>query len=125
MLKSALLVTAGIIVGVGATQLTALKAATGPSAYVVYEANVTDQDAYTKALPEAQKLLKEHGATLIAGGFNKAKATMGAPAANRYVIIRYENQDAVDKFWEGGGKAWVEKNAPTARSVTVEGLEAH
>jgi hypothetical protein len=47
-----------------------------------------------------------------------------APAiANRYVIIRYENEAAFDKFWNSGGKEWVTKNAPQARDIKVPGVE--
>jgi len=72
MLKSALLVTASMIVGAGSVQLLhSVNAATGPSAYVVYEANITDEAAYTKALPDVEKIIKESGGTRIAGGFYK------------------------------------------------------
>jgi hypothetical protein len=37
------------------------------------------------------------------------------------VIIRYENEAAYDKFYNGGGKEWIDKNAPQAREV--EGME--
>src|SRR5262249_28074005 len=77
MLKSALLVTAGIIVGAGALQ--ALKAAEGPGIYTVYEANIQDEAAYTAALPEVEKYIKENGGMRVAGGFNKAKLIDGKP----------------------------------------------
>jgi len=49
---------------------------------------------------------------------------LGKPeAGNRFVIIRYDSEAAFDKFWNGGGKAWIEKYAPQARSVRVEGVE--
>ena len=99
-------------------------AATGPAVYDVYETNVTDEEAYKKVLPEAQKMIKEAGGVYIAGGFNKATINHGGPAiANRYVIIRYENEAAFDKFWNGGGKEWVTKNAPQARDIKVPGVE--
>jgi len=106
----------------GATLYT--HAATGPAVYNVYEANVTDEDAYKKALPEVQKIIKENSGVYLAGGFNKAKTDFGKPeTGNRFVIIRYDSEAAYDKFWNGGGKAWIEKNAPQARSVRVEGVE--
>jgi hypothetical protein len=71
----------------------------------------------TRTLPEAQKIIKDAGGTYIAGGFNKAKVNYGKPeAGNRYVIIHFENEAAVNKFWDGGGKDWVAKNAPNARN---------
>jgi uncharacterized protein (DUF1330 family) len=104
----------------GATLYT--RAATGPAFYAVYEANV--RDAYKKALPDAQKIIKEAGGVYIAGGFNKAKVDHGSPAVgNRYVIIRYEDEAAYDKFYNGGGKEWIDKHAPQAREIKVEGIE--
>ncbi len=99
-------------------------AATGPAFYAVYETNVTDEDAYKKALPDVQKMIKEAGGVYIAGGFNKAKVDHGGPpVGNRYVIIRYENEAAYDKFYNGGGKEWIDKHAPAARDLKVEGVE--
>jgi hypothetical protein len=70
MLKSALLVTVGIVIGASAIQLHA--AAIEPPVYEVYEANITDEAAYAKALPDIQKIVKEAGgATRIAGGSTK------------------------------------------------------
>jgi uncharacterized protein (DUF1330 family) len=93
-----------LVLGAGGATLYT-HAATGPAFYAVYEANVTDEDAYKKALPDAQKIIKEAGGVYIAGGFNKAKVDHRGPAVgNRYVIIRYENEAAYDKFYNGGGK---------------------
>jgi hypothetical protein len=39
------------------------------------------------------------------------------------VIIRYENEAAYDKFYNGGGKEWIDKHAPAARDLKVEGVE--
>jgi uncharacterized protein (DUF1330 family) len=112
-----------LVLGAGGATLYT-HAATGPEIYNVYEANVTDEAAYKKALPDVQKLIKEHGGVYVAGGFNKAKVDLGEPAVgNRYVIIRYENEATYDKFWNGGGKEWIEKYAPEARSIKVEGVE--
>ena len=77
MLKSALLVTAGIIVGVGASYGLNRASAAGPAIYNVYEASVKDVDAYEKALPEVGKLIKESGGVRVAGGFDKSKTMRG------------------------------------------------
>ena len=112
-----------LVLGAGGATLYT-HAATGPAIYNVYEANVTDEDAYKKALPEVQKIIKENSGVYLAGGFNKAKVDFGkSEIGNRYVIIRYDSEAAYDKFRNGGGKAWIEKNAPQARSVRVEGVE--
>ncbi len=122
MLKSALLFGAGIAIGAGAIQ--GLHAATGPAVYSVYEADVKDEAAYTGALPEVEKLLKEHGAQRVAGGFNKTKTISGAPVGNRYVIIKWDDMASFEKSYNGGIKAWIEKNAPDARQVVSEAVEA-
>jgi hypothetical protein len=122
MLKSTLLLGAGIAIGAGAIH--GLHAATGPSVYVVYEANIADEAAYTKDLPDVQKIIKETGGNRIAGGFNKAKASMGKPPENRFVIVQWPDMAAWEKGWNGGIKEWVEKHAPNARQVLVEGVEA-
>jgi uncharacterized protein (DUF1330 family) len=120
MLKSALLLGAGIAIGAGAIQ--GLSAATGPAVYTVYEANVTDEAAYAKALPDVQKMIKENGGSYVAGGFNKTKLVSGLPVGNRYVIVRWDNEGDFTKFMDGGAKAWIHKNAPDARQIIVEGM---
>jgi len=123
MLKSALLFGIGIAIGAGAIQ--GLHAATGSTVYTVYEANVTDEAAYAKALSEVQKLIKNNGGVYVAGGFNKARLVDGKPpVGNRYVIIRWDNMSAFDRAEDDGVRAWIEKNAPDARQVAVEGVEA-
>ena len=58
-----------------------------------------------------------------AGGFNKAKVDHGGPpVGNRYLIVRFENEAAYDKFYSGG-KEWIDKHAPEAREIKVEGVE--
>ena len=122
-LTTAAIGAACLVLGAGGATLYT-HAATGPAFYTVYETTVTDEDAYKKALPEAQKIIKDAGGTYIAGGFNKAKVNYGKPeAGNRYVIIHFENEAAANKFWDGGGKDWVVKNAPNARNLIVEGVE--
>ena len=65
----------------GRCSTTDVPSRTGPAFYTVYETTVTDEDAYKKALPEAQKIIKDAGGTYIAGGFNKAKVNYGKPEA--------------------------------------------
>ena len=108
----------------GAGGATLINAATGPAFYTVYEATVKDEASYSAALPEVAKMIKEHNGERVAGGFNKAKVNMGKPdVGNRYVIIRFNNEADANKFWDDGGKAWVEKHAPDARNIIVEGVE--
>ena len=122
MLKSALLFGIGIAIGAGAIQ--GLHAAIGSTVYTVYEANVTDEAAYSKALPDVDKMIKDNGGQRVAGGFNKARLVDGKTAVgNRYVIIRWDNMSAFDRAEDDGVRAWIQKNAPDARQIVVEGVE--
>jgi hypothetical protein len=123
MLKSALLLGAGIAIAAGAIH--GLHAATGAPVYTVYEANITDEASYTKALPEVEKYIKENGGTRVGGGFNKTKLISGSPAVgNRYVLVRWKNEGAFTKAMDAGLKAWIDKNGNGARQILVEGVEA-
>jgi hypothetical protein len=122
MLKSAILLGAGIAIGAGAIQV--LHAAAGQPVYSVFEASVKDEAAYAKALPEVQKMIKENTGVHVAGGFNKAKLTNGTqPVGNRYVILRWESAEAYEKGQNAGIKAWIQKNAPGGREVMAEAVE--
>ena len=123
MLKSALLVTAGILVGVGAS---AVLAETNAPYYEIGEINVKDVDAYKKEMAVSSGLIKNNGGVYVAGGFDKATTRIGAPVANRVVVIRYPSKAAADKVYDDGLRAWIEKNAAVAdfRIITVEGVEA-
>ena len=102
-----------------------LHAATEAQVYTVYEANITDEASYTKALPEVEKYIKENGGTRVGGGFNKTKLISGQPAVgNRYVLVRWENEGAFDKAMDAGLKAWIDKHGNGARQILVEGVEA-
>jgi len=123
-MKSVLLATTSLIVGIGVGIGASLHAATGPGVYTVYEANVTDEAAYTKALPDVEKVIKENTGVRVAGGFNKAKLIDGkTPVGNRYVIIKWDSEEAFAKAEAGGIKAWLTKNAPADyRQIMVEGI---
>ena len=73
-MKSVLLATTSLIVGIGVGIGASLHAATGPGVYTVYEANVTDEAAYTKALPDVEKVIKENTGVRVAGGFQQGQA---------------------------------------------------
>ena len=123
MLKSALLLGAGIAIGAGAIH--GLHAATGAPVYTVYEANITDEASYTKALPEVEKYIKENGGTRVGGGFNKTKLISVSPAVgNRYISLRWKNEGAFTKAMDAGLKAWIDKNGNGARQILVQGVEA-
>ena len=125
MLKSALLVTTGIVLGAGA--ISALQAQTNAQYYTVAEINVKDRAAYEKDLPAAINIIKEGGGKYLAGGFDKATTSMGTPpVANRYVIQVYPNKAAADKTWDSGGLgAWTSqhKNIADFRVIEVEAVQ--
>jgi len=78
MLKSALLVAAGIVIGAGAIQ--GLHAATGGGYYTVAEINVKDRATYDKDLPAVLSTIKDAGGVYLAGGFDKATLEYGSPS---------------------------------------------
>jgi uncharacterized protein (DUF1330 family) len=123
-LTTTAIAAACLMLGAGGATFYTSRAATGPTVYTVYEANVTDEAAYAQAVMEAQKIIKDNGGVYIAGGFNKARLADGKPpVGNRYVIIKWENQSAFDRAEDDGIRAWIAKNAPQARQVVVEGIE--
>lgn len=120
------LVIAGFVLGAGTVQI--LHAQTKPPAYTLAEISVKDEDGYKKDfLPEAQRIIKEDGGIYLAGGFNKTTVLSGTPPANRVVLIRYENMDALKKWWDGGGRDIQEKvgtKYATFRVFAIDGIEA-
>ena len=121
-LTTTAIAVACLVLGAGGATLYT-HASTGPAVYDVYENHVTDEAAYNKVLPEVQKIIKD-GGEYLAGGFNKTKLMHGKQTVgNRFVIIRYPNEAAYMKAQGDGLKAWIEKNAPEAREVLVEGVE--
>jgi uncharacterized protein (DUF1330 family) len=124
MLKSALLVTAGIIVGAGA--ISALHAQSGAPYYEVAEINVTDKPTYeASGVVQLRDQIKASGAKLIAGGYNKTQSYDGAPVANRYLIFQFPSKEVHDKVWNENTKPWVEKvRGKSMSTFRVIGVEA-
>jgi uncharacterized protein (DUF1330 family) len=123
--KIAAAVIGSFVLGAGTVQM--LRAQAKPPAYTLAEIAVKDEDGYKKDfLPEAQRIIKEGGGIYLAGGFNKATALSGTPPANRVVLVRYENMDALKKWWDGGGRDIQEKvgaKYATFRAFAIEGVE--
>jgi uncharacterized protein (DUF1330 family) len=124
MLKSALLVTAGIAIGFGAN---AVLAQNSTPYYSVAEINVKDQAGYeasgVKQVREDQMAV---GGKIIAGGYNKAHAFTGDAPANRYLIIQYPSKEAADKHWKDSISKWWDSEGhkyATFRAIGVEGVE--
>jgi uncharacterized protein (DUF1330 family) len=113
------------LLGAGTVQM--LHAQAKPLAYALAEIVVKDEDGYKKDfLPEAQRIIKEGGGKYLAGGFNKTTALSGAPPANRVILIQYENMDALNKWWDGGGRDIQEKvgtKYATFRVLAIDGIE--
>jgi len=107
MLKSALLVTAGIAIGFGAN---AVLAQSNAPYYNVAAINVTDKDGYeASGVDKVREAIKANGGAIIAGGYNKAVAIdSDTQPANRLLIVRYPSKDASDKANEVT-KGWAEK----------------
>ena len=126
MLKSALLVTAGIVVGAGA--ISALHAQSSVPYYLVAEINVKDKTAYeASGVDKVRDGIMKDGAKLIAGGYNKATALDGTLDANRVLIFQFANKAALDKAWADDIKPW-ELRADVRKladfhAISVEGVE--
>jgi hypothetical protein len=127
---AAVAMAAGVVLGAGGVTIAnenfvawKANAATGPAIYNVYEASVKDVGAYEKDLSAASNLIKESGGERIAGGFDKSKATRGAPVANRFVIIRWPDMASYEKGQKMGIKEWVDNHAPDAREIITEAVE--
>src|ERR1700758_876187 len=97
MLKSALLVTTGIVIGAGA--ISALNAQSSTPYFNVSAINVTDKDGYeASGVDKVRDAIKANGGKLIAGGYNKAVAIdSDIPAPNRFLIFVYPSKEASDK----------------------------
>jgi uncharacterized protein (DUF1330 family) len=125
MLKSALLVTAGIAIGVGANAVLAQSSA---PYYEVAEINVIDQPNYeASGVVPLRDQIKASGAKLIAGGYNKAIAYEGSNPANRYLIFQYPDKATHDKVYANDIKPWMEKvkgkYVNEFRTIGVEAVE--
>jgi len=109
MLRSALLVTAGIIVGAGA--VSTLQAQSNAPYYQVAAINVIDQAGYeASGVDKVRDGIKAAGGKLIAGGYNKAVAIYSdVQAPNRFLIFMYPSKEASDKVQNEIIKPWAEK----------------
>jgi uncharacterized protein (DUF1330 family) len=127
MKKAVLLLSAGILVGAGASQI--LRAAEGTPYYEVAMINVKDQGGYeASGVDKAREAIKANGGKVIAGGYNKAEVIVGnqSDLANRVLITVYPNKAASGKAWSDAIRPWLEKvegKFATATVIGVEGVE--
>jgi len=123
--KIAIGVIGSFVLGVGAASL--LHAQGSAPYYEVTEINVKDQAGYEKSgVEKVRDGIKANGGKVIAGGYNKAHSLIGAPPANRFLIIVYPNKEAHEKFWAESGKPWIDAEGmkyADFRAVGVEGIE--
>jgi uncharacterized protein (DUF1330 family) len=122
--KIATAVIGSFVLGAGAVSI--LNAQTKAPGYVIAEIDVKDQDGYTKDfVPKAQANIKEFGGKYIAGGMNKAVGFVGAPPANRVVLLQFPDMDTVKAFEEKEGRNVTEVGSKYAsfRVIGVEGVE--
>ena len=103
MLKSALLVTAGIAIGFGAN---AVLAQSNAPYYLVAEINVKDKTAYeASGVDKVRDGMKANGTSkLIAGGYNKAIAMDADRVANRVLIFQYPSKEAMGRLTSSHGR---------------------
>ena len=130
MKKTVLLLSAGIIIGLGASQASIqLFAAENTPYYEVAEINVKDQAAYENSgVDKLREAMVANGGKMIAGGYNKAELLAGnGEPANRIVIWVYPNNATAGKVWAENIRPWLEKvegKLATARAIGVEGIGA-
>jgi uncharacterized protein (DUF1330 family) len=96
--------------------------------YEVVEINVKDRAGYeASGVDKVRDGIKAHGGKVIAGGYNKANARMGAAPPNRFLIVQWPNKEAADKTWTENVQKWWDsggsKYASDFRDVGVEGIE--
>ena len=127
MLKSALLVTAGIVLGAGG--ISALQAQSNAPYYEVAEINVNDQPNYeASGVDKVREGMMKGGAKLIAGGYGKGSVLDGTIAVNRLLIFQFADKAALDKAWNTDIKPWqmrddVRKLAEF-ETFSIEGVES-
>ena len=105
MLKSALLMSVGVVIGAGA--ISALHAQSSTPAYLVAAINVKDKTAYeASGVDKVRDGMMKGGAKLIAGGYGKGSVLDGTIAANRLLIFQFADKAALDKAWNTDIKPW-------------------
>jgi uncharacterized protein (DUF1330 family) len=80
------------------------------TAFVIGEIEVSEdnrKDFANLFLTQALKELENAGAKIVAGGFDNAVSLIGIPPKNRYVVIQFESEEGLDKWWQGPSGAFV------------------
>ena len=120
--KIALALTAGIALGAAAVE--GLRAQAKPPGYVVAEVAVKDADKYkTEFLPPAIKAIEDAGGKYVVRG-GKTISLQGQAPASRVVVLRFENMDKVQAWWDSPGRKSADvigEKYATFRVYAVEG----
>jgi hypothetical protein len=95
--------------------------------YEVVEINVTDQAGYEKSgVDKVRDAIKANGGKIVAGGYNKTTARLGAAPPNRFLIVQWPNKEVADKEWPEAQNWWDSsgsKYASDFRDIGVQGIE--
>jgi uncharacterized protein (DUF1330 family) len=114
----------GFALGIGAASV--LQAQGTAPYYEVAEINVKDQAGYEKSgVDKVRDALKAGGGKVIAGGYNKSHSLIGAPPADRFLILQWPNKEAADKVWAQSTKPWIDAEGmkyADFRDIGVEGI---
>jgi uncharacterized protein (DUF1330 family) len=124
--KIAVGVIGSFVLGVGAASL--LHAQGSAPYYEVAEINVKDQAGYEKSgVDKVRDGIMANGGKVIAGGYNKSVARVGAAPPNRVLIVQWPNKEAADKVWAENVQKWWDssgsKYASDFRDIGVQGIE--
>jgi uncharacterized protein (DUF1330 family) len=105
MLKTALVLAAGLVAGGGIVQ--GLHAQMKPPAFSVSVIDIKDDAGYKSALGDVRKRIADLGGKYlvsagVAGGGEVA--ANGDKVPSRFVIIEWANWDAYSKWWKDAGE---------------------
>jgi uncharacterized protein (DUF1330 family) len=128
MLKTVLVLTAGIIAGGSIVQ--GLHAQMKPPAYQIAMIDIKDEAGYKAAVGDVRKHVEGAGGKFIvtagAGGYTSGQITSptGDKVPSRIVISEWSNIDSVDKWWKEAGDKDIKAlgQHATLHLYTVEGL---
>jgi uncharacterized protein (DUF1330 family) len=126
MLKTTLVVTAGILIGAGSAQM--LHAQMKPPAYQIAIIDVKDDAGYKQAVADVRKRISDMGGKFIvtagAGGGTGQLTSPTGDKANRVVVTEWSNMDAANKWWAEAGEKDIKAlgQHATLHLYTAEGL---
>jgi uncharacterized protein (DUF1330 family) len=114
----------------GAVAVQSLHAQAKPFGYLLAEVAVkVDEETYNNSqfMKETVPTIQAAGGKYLARGFKNATALAGAPAANRLVLIQFENIDKAKAWYANGQQERQDKEgskvASSFRILAFEGVE--